>query len=64
MLLSPAELAMTQIKEKLKKSLTVPEHQNLFNLEHLDHVELRFPDGDLAPTSILARNGKAKHLVG
>jgi len=62
---SPAEISMTEIQLKLKKSIIVPEHQNFFNLEHLTfnnesnltnfHIELRFPDGDLSPTSIVAK---------
>ncbi len=62
---SPVKLSMGQIKDKLKQSLIVPEHQNFFNLEHLIfndkgelanfHIELRFPDGDLSPTSIVAK---------
>lgn len=63
--LSPVKLRMGQIKSKLKESMIVPEHQNFFNLEHLIfnnngdpsnfHIELRFPDGDLSPTSIVAK---------
>jgi|GEM_PF-506624 len=62
---SPENLKMNQIKQNLKESKNVPEHQNFFNLEHLSfndngdlknfHVELRFPDGDLSPTSIVAK---------
>lgn len=65
MALSPDHLKMAQIKEKLKNSMIVPEHQNVFNLEHVEfngngnlnnfHIELRFPDGDLSPTSIVAK---------
>ncbi len=65
MALSPNDFPMAQIKEKLTNSLLVPEHQNVFNLEHLFfngnghlgnfHIEMRFPDGDLAPTSIVAK---------
>ena len=42
----------------------MPEHQNFLNLEHLDfkengvlpfHLEFRFPDADLSPTSISAK---------
>ncbi len=62
---SPIDMKMSKIKLKLKNSLIVPEHQNFFNLEHLKfdkngnlgnfHIELRFPDGDLTPTSIVAK---------
>ncbi len=62
---SPVKKNMFQIKNALKKSVNVPEHQNFFNLEHLTfnksgdlanfHIELRFPDGDLSPTSIVAK---------
>ncbi len=65
MSISPIDLKMGEVKYKLEKSLIVPEHQNFFNLEHLKfnekgdlgnfHIELRFPDGDLAPTSIVAK---------
>ncbi len=63
--ISPVDHRMQEIKEMLKKSLHVPEHQNFFNVERqtfndkgeLDnfHLELRFPDGDLSPTSIVAK---------
>jgi hypothetical protein len=49
----------------LKDSRRVPEHQNFLNLEHVVfdedgavrnlHVEFRFPDADLSPTSIVAK---------
>ncbi|MEN8154275.1 MAG: hypothetical protein ABFR75_09660 [Acidobacteriota bacterium] len=63
--ISPVEMKMGTIKDRLKESIIVPEHQNFFNLEHLKfnkngdlgnfHIELRFPDGDLSPTSIVAK---------
>lgn len=63
--LSPANNSMWQIKERLKRSRVVPEHQNFLNLEHLAprddgmiadfHLEFRFPDGDLSPASIAAK---------
>jgi len=62
---SPMHLSMADIKENLRKSLEVPEHQNFFNLEHLAfdekghisvfHVEFRFPDGDCSYVSIAAK---------
>jgi hypothetical protein len=62
---SPIHQSMQDIKTNLHKSLEVPEHQNFVNLEHLGfdeagdvypfHLEMRFPDGDLAPVSITAK---------
>lgn len=62
---TPVFQSMAQIQQRLKNSANVPEHQNFFNLEHVVfdddariktfHLELRFPDGDLAPTSIVAK---------
>lgn len=62
---SPGAMTMAEIQEKLKTSRTVPEHQNFLNLEHLRftetgdvfpfHLEFRFPDCDLSPTSITAK---------
>ncbi|MEN8189388.1 MAG: hypothetical protein ABFS19_06035 [Thermodesulfobacteriota bacterium] len=63
--LSPYKLHMRDIQTVLKESLEVPEHQNFFNLEHVVftdeghidrlHLEMRYPDGDLCPTSITAK---------
>ncbi len=63
--LCPTRMTMPEIRGSLKKSLDVPEHQNFFNLEHMEfhedgsisnlHIELRFPDGDLCPLSITAK---------
>jgi hypothetical protein len=57
---------MRTVYEALKASLTVPEHQNFLNLEHISftengavlpfHLEFRFPDADLSPTSVTAKN--------
>ncbi len=62
---SPALTSMAQIQNILKESHKVPEHQNFLNLEHVGfaedgrvlpfHVEFRFPDADLAPTSVTAK---------
>jgi len=62
---TPLALSMREIQQILKKSKTVPEHQNFMNLEHVRfeddgsvsmfHIEFRFPDADLAPTSIVAK---------
>lgn len=62
---TPLSLTMREIQEILKKSHTVPEHQNFMNLEHVRfeddgavnrfQVEFRFPDADFAPTSIVAK---------
>jgi len=63
--LCPTLMHMQKIQEVLKKSMDVPEHQNFFNLEHINftdekrvasiHIEFRFPDGDLCPVSITAK---------
>jgi hypothetical protein len=63
--LSPVPYSMPEIYQHLKESHIVPEHNNFLNLEHLRfdeegnartfHVEFRFPDADLAPTSIVAK---------
>ena len=65
MRLSAGENTMDVIQAHLKDSLEVPEHQNFFNIEHVAfkehkvitdfHVEMRYPDGDLCPTSITAK---------
>lgn len=62
---SPANLSMAEIKTVLKESSMVPEHQNFFNLEHVGfadknavlpfHLEFRFPDADMSPTSVSAK---------
>jgi len=59
---SPSAMTMAEIKEKLKESHIVPEHQNFLNMEHLGftkegdilpfHLEFRFPDTHLSPTAI------------
>lgn len=63
--LSPVPHTMPKIQERLRESNLVPEHNNFFNLEHITfspagnvsnfHVEFRFPDADLSPTSIVAK---------
>jgi hypothetical protein len=63
--LSSGETHMRVICAALKASLTVPEHQNFLNLEHIGftesgallpfHLEFRFPDADLSPTSVTAK---------
>ncbi len=62
---TPGNNSMAQIQQQLKDSRTVPEHNNFFNLEHIVfapegtikvlHYENRFPDADLAPSSIVAK---------
>ncbi len=62
---SPGVETMQEIQEALKKSRVVPEHQNFLNLEHLGftdtgailpfHLEFRFPDADICPTSVAAK---------
>ena len=62
---TPGAMSMAQIQRKLKESRPVPEHQNFLNLEHLGftengavlpfHLEFRFPDPDLSPTSVTAK---------
>lgn len=63
--LSPGVESMYEIQQKLKHSRVVPEHQNYLNLEHLEftedgavlpfHLEFRFPDADISPTSVTAK---------
>ncbi len=63
--LSPVPYRMSEIQAELKASHTVPEHNNFLNLEHVRfneagdvsvfHLEFRFPDADLSPTSITAK---------
>lgn len=62
---SPAGETMQEIQQLLKKSTVVPEHQNFLNLEHIGftdtgavlpfHLEFRFPDADISPTSVTAK---------
>jgi hypothetical protein len=62
---TPGSYTMEQIQKILHDSKTVPEHQNFLNLEHIQftesgavkdfHLEFRFPDADIAPTSIVAK---------
>ncbi len=62
--LSPGAYSMREIQAILKNSTSVPEHQNFFNLEHVQfdeidninlfHLEFRFPDAHLSPTTITA----------
>lgn len=62
---SPGTMSMREIQKTLKESRRVPEHQNFLNLEHIQftetdevfpfHLEFRFPDADLCPTSITAK---------
>lgn len=62
---TPGAMKMQAIQIQLRTSVIVPEHQNFFNLEHVEftpegqiqnfHIELRFPDADLSPTSIVAK---------
>lgn len=63
--LTPSAMTMQDIQAALRKSEKVPEHQNYFNLEHVKftedgqvedlHIELRFPDADLSPISIVSK---------
>lgn len=65
--LTPGVMSMREIQRHLRESKVVPEHQNFLNLEHVVftdgergdvrtlHVEFRFPDADLSPTSIVAK---------
>ncbi|HHN93911.1 MAG TPA: hypothetical protein ENK17_04015, partial [Anaerolineae bacterium] len=63
--LTPGVMSMVEIQRRLKESQRVPEHQNFLNLEHVTftddgavrdfHLEFRFPDADLSPTSIVAK---------
>jgi hypothetical protein len=62
---SPGVENMAEIQQKLRESSVVPEHQNFLNLEHLGftstgavmpfHLEFRFPDADISPTSVTAK---------
>lgn len=62
---TPGVYSMREIQQLLRESKRVPEHQNFLNLEHVTftedgavrdfHLEFRFPDADLAPTSIVAK---------
>jgi hypothetical protein len=62
---SPGTMSMAQVQQKLRDSKIVPEHQNFFNLEHVGftesgavlpfHLEYRFPDADISPTSLTAK---------
>lgn len=63
--LDAGKLSAQEIQQHLKDSYIVPEHQNFLNLEHLKfdergniidfHLEFRFPDADLSPTSIVVK---------
>ncbi len=63
--LTPGARSMREIHQYLQKSEQVPEHQNFLNLEHITfdetgavrdfHLEFRFPDADLSPTSLVAK---------
>ncbi|RLC71932.1 MAG: hypothetical protein DRI81_17040 [Chloroflexi bacterium] len=62
---TPGVYSMREIYQLLHASKRVPEHQNFLNLEHVTftddgevrdfHIEFRFPDADLAPSSIVAK---------
>lgn len=62
---TPGYYSMREIQQKLRDSTPVPEHQNFLNLEHVIfndageirdfHLEFRFPDADLSPTSVVAK---------
>jgi len=62
---TPGVMSMREIQRRLRESQRVPEHQNFLNLEHVVftdggavrdfHLEFRFPDADLSPTSIVAK---------
>jgi len=62
---TPGAHSMREIQQLLHESKRVPEHQNFLNLEHVTftdddavrdfHLEFRFPDADLAPSSIVAK---------
>ncbi len=62
---TPGTTSMPAIQQVLRESKVVPEHNNFLNLEHVRfdeagnvtdfHLEFRFPDADLAPTSIVAK---------
>lgn len=60
----PCSLGMPEIQEKFRTDRNIPEHQNFFNLEHVRfggggvkrfHVEMRFPEMDMSPSSIAAK---------
>ncbi len=63
--LSPSPYSMREIQQHLKESHRVPEHNNFLNLEHVRfdddgnvtdfHIEFRFPDADISPTSVVAK---------
>jgi hypothetical protein len=62
---TPGNRSMRDIQEILRDSYRVKEHENFLNLEHVAfndagevrdfHLEFRFPDADLSPTSITAK---------
>ena len=62
---TPGVETMAEIRQSLKNSRMVPEHQNFLNLEHLEftesgavspfHLEFRFPDADISATSVTAK---------
>ena len=62
---TPGAYSMREIQKLLNDSETVPKHQNFLNLEHVAfaddgavqnfHVEFRFPDADIAATSLAAK---------
>ncbi len=62
---SPLNKSMREIQQSLKESDLVPFHQNFLNLENvlfdddgsvaMFHLEFRFPDVDMCPTSIVAK---------
>jgi len=63
--LTPGVMSMQEIQRRLRESQRAPEHQNFLNLEHVTftddgavrdfHLEFRFPDADLSPTSITSK---------
>jgi hypothetical protein len=62
---SPGTMTMAEIQQILNDSQIVPKHQNFLNLENLGftaagevwpfHLEFRFPDADLSPTSVTSK---------
>lgn len=62
---TPGMQTMREIQRLLRESRQVPEHQNFLNVEHVRftddgsirdfHLEFRFPDADLSPTSIVSK---------
>jgi hypothetical protein len=62
---SPGTMTMVEIQQILNDSQIVPKHQNFLNLENLGftatgevwpfHLEFRFPDADLSPTSVTSK---------